>query len=349
MLIGRHLEADDLARASTSMITRWSMATCWSPGSGYFHASSVGMTDLRLDEVHVADVPLVLLEGRDLLRVGRPDQDRPVALRPAGVVGGVAEVLHAVGGERPFRAGRDVADPQVPVLDVGRARAIGRLDVIGRRRRVGPARAASTPAARSRALRERARTVRAGCRVHQHGLRALLGGDPVPDLVVGQPRRLQPTSGRPAAPRWQPETSPRAHNPPSSTPAGHRRCAAAPRAATHSAQRRPGTRTYACDEPPRGSMPRAAGRGLRGQRGGSIAGRGDADSRENPNAEPTPRTPNHEPDAMIFFAPTVIEGARHASTGVVRCAHQRALASWRISRSVSRKRPPAPAHQRSIA
>ena len=28
--------------ASTSMITRCSMATCWSPGSGYFHASSVG-------------------------------------------------------------------------------------------------------------------------------------------------------------------------------------------------------------------------------------------------------------------------------------------------------------------
>jgi hypothetical protein len=31
------------------------------------------MADLGADEVHLADLALVLLEGRDLLRVGRPD------------------------------------------------------------------------------------------------------------------------------------------------------------------------------------------------------------------------------------------------------------------------------------
>ena len=189
MLIGRHLEADDLGRVDVDdhPLEHGDVLVA---GQRVLPRLERRVTDLRPHEVHVADFPLVLLKGCDLFRVGRPDQDGPVALRPAGVVGGVAEVLHAVSGQRPFRAGRDVADPEVPVLDVRRTRAIGRLDVIGRRRRVGPARAASTPAALSCAFRERARTVRAGGRIHEHGLRALLGRDPVPDLVVGQPRRL---------------------------------------------------------------------------------------------------------------------------------------------------------------
>ena len=78
------------------------------------------------DEVHVADLALVLLERGDLSRVGRPERDGAIASGPAGVVGGVAEVLHAVGRQRPLLAGRHVADPEVPVLDEHRALAVGR-------------------------------------------------------------------------------------------------------------------------------------------------------------------------------------------------------------------------------
>ena len=189
MLIGRHPEADDPGRVDVDdhALQHGDVLVA---GQRVLPRLERRVTDLRPHEVHVADVPLVLLKGCDLFRVGRPDQDGPVALRPAGVVGRVAEILHAISGQRPLRAGRDVADPQVPVLDVGRARTIGRLDVSGRRRRVGPARAASARATPARALRERAGDVRPGCRIHQHGLRALRGRDPVPDLVVGQPRRL---------------------------------------------------------------------------------------------------------------------------------------------------------------
>src|SRR5687768_9403635 len=84
------------------------------------------LTDLRLDEVHVADVSLILLLRRDLPRIGRPEQDRAIAAHPTGVVGGVAEILHAIGGELPLLAGRDVPHPEVPVADERRALAVGR-------------------------------------------------------------------------------------------------------------------------------------------------------------------------------------------------------------------------------
>ena len=82
--------------ASTSMTTRWIMVTVSSPGSGYFQACSFGWPTRGVHQIHLADAALVLLKGRDLFRIGRPEQDRPVAVRPAGVVGGVAEILHAV-------------------------------------------------------------------------------------------------------------------------------------------------------------------------------------------------------------------------------------------------------------
>ena len=127
-------------------MTRCSIATTSSPGSGYFQALQHRVADLRLDEVHVADLALVLLVGGDLLRVGRPEDDGAVARRPAGVVGGVAEVLHAVGRERVLLPRRDVADPEVPVPDEHGALAVGRRDGW---RRAGTAPAAAAPAASS--------------------------------------------------------------------------------------------------------------------------------------------------------------------------------------------------------
>ena len=78
---------------STSMTTRWSIAITGSPGSGNLDTRSVGMADGRVDEIHLADVALVLLLSGDLLRVGRPAKDRAIAAAPAGVVGGVTEIL----------------------------------------------------------------------------------------------------------------------------------------------------------------------------------------------------------------------------------------------------------------
>ena len=86
----------------------------------------------RVDEVHLADLALVLLVGGDLLRVRRPEHDGAIAAAPAGVVGGVAEVLLAVGGELAFLAGGEIADPQVPVADERRRPAVGRRDVDAR-------------------------------------------------------------------------------------------------------------------------------------------------------------------------------------------------------------------------
>ena len=96
----------------------------------------VAAVDRRLDQVHVADLALVLLLRRDLLAVGRPRQRRRGAGRPAGVAGRVAEVLRAVGRELALLAGGDVAHPEIPVADEQRLGAVGRHR---RRRRTGHA------------------------------------------------------------------------------------------------------------------------------------------------------------------------------------------------------------------
>jgi hypothetical protein len=61
-----------------------------------------------LDEIHLADLALILLKSRDLLGVRRPGYDRPVALDPSGVVGRIAIVLDTVRRELFFRFGRDL-------------------------------------------------------------------------------------------------------------------------------------------------------------------------------------------------------------------------------------------------
>ena len=86
-------------------MTRWMVVTTSSPGSGYFHACSAGMAHLGFHQVHFADAALILLEGGDALGIGRPQHDGPVAAGPAGIVGGVAEILDAVGGERGLLIG----------------------------------------------------------------------------------------------------------------------------------------------------------------------------------------------------------------------------------------------------
>ncbi len=66
-----------------------------------------------------------MLEGGDLLRVGRPEQNRPVTLGPSGVVGGVSEVLDTIGGDLGLFSILGVADPEVVVTDEGGLGAVG--------------------------------------------------------------------------------------------------------------------------------------------------------------------------------------------------------------------------------
>ena len=121
VLVGRHLEADRPSPASTSMTTRWIIATMSVARQRILPRLQLGMADvvstryisptLRWSCWKVA----IFLESGDQTRIGA------VALRPAGVVGGVAEVLDAVGRQLRLLAGRDVAHPEIPVANEGRA------------------------------------------------------------------------------------------------------------------------------------------------------------------------------------------------------------------------------------
>ena len=77
-------------------------------------------------EIHLAGFALVLLECGDLGGVRRPQQDGGVGVLPAGVVGGVAVVLDAIGGELSLRAGGQVAHPKIPVADKRAQLLVGR-------------------------------------------------------------------------------------------------------------------------------------------------------------------------------------------------------------------------------
>src|SRR5207237_491065 len=86
------------------------------------------MADAGADEIHLSGAALVLLEGRNLLRIGRPEEDRVAAVNPAGVVGRVAILFHAVFRQLRLLACRRVAHPEVVVADERGAFAVRRYD-----------------------------------------------------------------------------------------------------------------------------------------------------------------------------------------------------------------------------
>ena len=78
------------------------------------------------DRVHLSGLALILLKGRDHLRVRRPHHDRVIAVGPTRIVRRVSVILHAIRGELLFSPGRDVAHPKVPIAKKNRAPSIGR-------------------------------------------------------------------------------------------------------------------------------------------------------------------------------------------------------------------------------
>ena len=184
--------------------------------------------DPRVHEVHLAHAALVLLEGGDLARVGRPLHHRAVAVAPAGVVGRIAVVLHAVGRELGLLTRGHVAHPEVPVADERGPLGVGRQHlgarrgpVLGLARRAGDVAGEAAAvdverdglavggqvdgeegqlrplvgAARRRRQRRRDPVVVEGRglgplhRIHEDELRAGLAQRAVPEPAVRQPRR----------------------------------------------------------------------------------------------------------------------------------------------------------------
>jgi hypothetical protein len=188
MLIGRQLQTHDLAavHVDDDAVDHCHRGVA---GQGVLPGLQRRVSDRRVHQVHLADAALILLERGDLPRVGRPAKNRAVAARPARVVGGVAEVLDAVFGERRFAAGGDIADPEIPVANESHAFPVGR--------RLGVASSARAGARRILALgrlagRQIAGGFRRLARIHQHGLDPLLRRHPVPEAVGGvswKPRR----------------------------------------------------------------------------------------------------------------------------------------------------------------
>src|ERR1035437_6636630 len=156
-----------------------------------------------LDVVVETDVAFVLLVRRDLLGIGGPEQDRAIAGAPAGVVGGVAEVLDAVGGEGPLLSRCDIAHPQVPVPNED--------GVLSVRREHGIARGASAPAATAPTAASSTTTGRSRVRrvgdsgtvaslgvtddasalggIYEHGLGSARSRVAVPEAIVRHPVR----------------------------------------------------------------------------------------------------------------------------------------------------------------
>ena len=69
------------------------------------------------DRVHLAGLALVLLEGREHLRIRRPHYDRVFAMDPTSIVGCIPVIFHAIRGELLFSPGSDLAHPQVPIAE----------------------------------------------------------------------------------------------------------------------------------------------------------------------------------------------------------------------------------------
>src|SRR5438270_4228658 len=155
------------------------------------------MTDLGGDEVHIAYRALVLLEGGDPSRVWRPNENRTITLRPAGVVGRVAKILLTVGGELTLAPGSNVANPEVVVPNERSALAVGR-----NRLGTSPWRAPGGTQARHLARIQSAtapvglRTARqSDCprRIDQNELGAApANGNAITQSTVAQPHWLQP-------------------------------------------------------------------------------------------------------------------------------------------------------------
>ena len=125
--VWRHPEAHDVRRAAVAEVDddAADVENSAVTGQRILPLLQLRRTDSGPHQVHVVHAARIVLERGELARIGRPGDHRPVAVRPAGVVGGVAEILDAVGGELHLAAGRQLGRPQVGVTDGDGPPAVG--------------------------------------------------------------------------------------------------------------------------------------------------------------------------------------------------------------------------------
>ena len=201
--IGRHQQSGQLLRVDVDDHTFDHEDLCVA-GKRVLPRLQRRRPDVRADQIHLTHAAAVVLEGGDPFRVGRPHEDGRVALGPAGVVRGVAEILDAIGRQLHFLTGRDIADPQVEIANERGAFAVGRQTRCARTAGSAARRAARAPTPSSlpafRRRRNRSGTalgvvrstddaplagrIDEQCRGPGRRRRA------VPELAVWQPRRL---------------------------------------------------------------------------------------------------------------------------------------------------------------
>src|SRR5580704_13957517 len=98
MRIGRYLQRHDCA---SGYVDDDSAQRCDDrvPGHRVLPSLELWVARLRPDQICLTDIALILLEGCDPARVGRPENDGVMGVLPSGVVSGVAEISRPVGSE----------------------------------------------------------------------------------------------------------------------------------------------------------------------------------------------------------------------------------------------------------
>ncbi len=76
-----------------------------------------GVPDPSGYEVHLANASRVMLKCGELIRSRCPQHDRGIAFDPTCVVGGIAEIRHAIRGQLRLDSRLDITDPEVVLPD----------------------------------------------------------------------------------------------------------------------------------------------------------------------------------------------------------------------------------------
>src|SRR5256885_15991191 len=125
MCVRRHLEANH-ARGVDVYYDAMNHRDRAVPRKGILPRLQRLVADSCVDQVHLTERPIILLERRNLAGIRRPDDDWPIASHPARVVSRVTKVFRAVGRQLRLPARCNVAHPQVVVANEGCLGAVGR-------------------------------------------------------------------------------------------------------------------------------------------------------------------------------------------------------------------------------
>ena len=110
MRVRRHLQTDD-PRGIDIDDDALNLEDLVVAGQRILPRFELRMADGGVHQIHLADAAAVVLKCRDLFRIRRPEQNRPIAAGPAGVVGCVAKIFHAVLRELRLLAGGRHREP----------------------------------------------------------------------------------------------------------------------------------------------------------------------------------------------------------------------------------------------